>query len=908
MERETSNTRDAPPGPRSVSTLARALWIEFEAIHGKHPPAMTEHLPDSELKAYHAAASEKEQAALCLSGGGIRSASFSLGVLQALARGGLLTQFHYLSTVSGGGYIGSWLTALIKEYGGNVGLVQKLLAAREAPPELRALRGFTNFLTPKVGLASPDTWAGITLWIRNVLINWMLFLPGLFALSLAPVFYRDLIRDISPAFGFALLLIGLASLFVGVYNGAVHLPSHAPAADRSNGLAANQQPSFAVLWVVLPILLWAFLVPLIAAPTLRLIMPPGTVSAAQIPLGSFLVMILAYIVAGFSCPAPDRKLFRRNFPWWFVAAAVASLILDVGITFGLNQAPSVLAVVGPLWVTVAQLMQSLVYVALRREGFRGDLDREWLARLSASKLMPAAGWGLFAAICLLLPMLLGLWQSSIQPWMVGAVGVLTGPGAALLGKSTAATAGREKDAVAGPRLSVTVIVALATAVFAAILFMILSIEGDALTNAFAPDTDTVEPRYRWIVDLAFLLVSLGVALKLGQRINVNRFSMHAVYRNRLLRAFLGTARKKRHPDAFTGIDPADNPRMDDLFVRPAEARVLFPVLNLTLNVTETHNNAWAERKAASFTVTPLNSGSAALHRIEDIQAGKPVRGAYARTAAYAGDEKETGRGDPGNGMTLGTAVTLSGAAVSPNMGYHSSAATAFLMTLFNVRLGAWLPNPAVAPAEALRRPKPPNALITLARELLGWSDDVGQAIYLSDGGHFEDLGVYEMVRRRCRYIFAVDAGEDKDAEFTDLGNAARKVFIDFGVRIVFNPPIAIGSRAVPILPIRGYATAEIYYPEGGPVGKLIYLRPCDLPDAQIDVRSYRNANDEFPHQSTLNQWFSESQFESYRGLGDTQASALGPLQDGDSQPPVSLPEFFTFVHSSLGTDKPGPVP
>jgi hypothetical protein len=165
-----------------------------------------------------------------------------------------------------------------------------------------------------------------------------------------------------------------------------------------------------------------------------------------------------------------------------------------------------------------------------------------------------------------------------------------------------------------------------------------------------------------------------------------------------------------------------------------------------------------------------------------------------------------------------------------------------------------------------------------------------------------------MVRRRCRYIFAVDAGEDKDAEFTDLGNAARKVFIDFGVRIVFNPPIAIGSRAVPILPIRGYATAEIYYPEGGPVGKLIYLRPCDLPDAQIDVRSYRNANDEFPHQSTLNQWFSESQFESYRGLGDTQASALGPLQDGDSQPPVSLPEFFTFVHSSLGTDKPGPVP
>ena len=892
---ETSHTRGDIPEPRPVCTLAAALWDEYSAIHGEQPPTMTDHTPDSKIERYREAAVSKRQAALCLSGGGIRSASFSLGVLQALARGGLLTQFHYLSTVSGGGYIGGWLASLIKAHDGDVGAVQTLLAAPEAPPELRALRGFTNFLTPKVGLASPDTWAGITLWVRNVFVNWMLFLPAMFALALAPVFYRDLIANIAPAWGLGLLLVGLIALFIGVYNGAVHLPSHAPISDRITTVSDTRHPPFAVLWVVLPILLWSFLAPLVVAPSLRLVMPLGTVSAAQIPFGCFVVMIVAYIAAGFSCTQADRRLFRRNFHWWLIAAAVASLVLDVGITLGLNQTPAVLAVVGPLWVTGAQLAQSLFYIALRREGFRGDLDREWLARLSAVKIMPAFAWAVFGTVCLLVPMLLAWWDSTLQPWVTGAVALLTGPGAALVGKSTAATSGRGgKDAVAGPRLSVSLIVAIATAVFAAILFMTLSRAGDALTGAFAPSSAGTPPGYRWLVDFVVMAASFLLAYELGKRINVNRFSMHAAYRNRLVRAFLGTARATRQPDSFTGIDPADNSRMDDLYKRSGASKALFPVINLTLNVTASHNNAWAERKAASFTVTPLASGSADLHRIEDIRVSKPIRGAYARTAVYAGDEKETGPDDPGNGITLGTAVTLSGAAVSPNMGYHSSPATAFLMTLFHVRLGAWLPNPAVASAASLRRARPPNALFTLARELLGKSDDFGQSIYLSDGGHFENLGLYEMIRRRCLYIVQVDAGEDEGALFTDLGNAARKVFIDFGVRIVFDPMMAIGSRATPIKPVRGFAYAKIYYPEPGVVGELIYLRPCDLDDVQIDVRSYRNANEAFPHESTLDQWFSESRFESYRGLGDTEMTKLAA---GGS---ANLPDFFAAVRKKLG--------
>src|SRR5262249_3875394 len=148
--------------------------------------------------------------------------------------------------------------------------------------------------------------------------------------------------------------------------------------------------------------------------------------------------------------------------------------------------------------------------------------------------------------------------------------------------------------------------------------------------------------------------------------------------------------------------------------------------------------------------------------------------------------------DVPRGLSLGTAIALSGAAGGPRLGYHTSPATSFLMMLFNVRLGLWLPNPATASTYDLSRAKPPNALVTLFRELVGLSSDQDKAVYLSDGGHFENLGLYEMVRRRCRHIVVVDAGADPNAEFGDLGNAVHKIRVDHNIAIVFHPTIAIG--------------------------------------------------------------------------------------------------------------------
>jgi hypothetical protein len=151
------------------------------------------------------------RAALCLSGGGIRSALFALGVLQALARHGLLKQFHYLSTVSGGGYIGSGLSAWRYHERDDDAVFTRLtqrggysVAQNDGfaePAELRELRANSNFLTPKLGLLSADTWTGIALYIRSLLLKWFIFGPLFLSVLLVPHAGFDVLIWFNDAFG-----------------------------------------------------------------------------------------------------------------------------------------------------------------------------------------------------------------------------------------------------------------------------------------------------------------------------------------------------------------------------------------------------------------------------------------------------------------------------------------------------------------------------------------------------------------------------------------------------------------------------------------------------------------------------------------------------------------------------------
>ena len=129
--------------------------------------------------------------ALCISGGGIRSATFGLGAIQGLADHGLLSQFDYLSTVSGGGYIGGWLSAWVKRAGGVEKVVPRLRV--DAPPvdpdepnPIQHLRDYNNYLSPETGGFSADTWTLAATITRNIVLNWLVLIPLLLAFLMAP--------------------------------------------------------------------------------------------------------------------------------------------------------------------------------------------------------------------------------------------------------------------------------------------------------------------------------------------------------------------------------------------------------------------------------------------------------------------------------------------------------------------------------------------------------------------------------------------------------------------------------------------------------------------------------------------------------------------------------------------------
>jgi hypothetical protein len=860
-----------------------------------------------------------ELTALCLSGGGVRSASFCLGVMQALAAKHLLNQFDYLSTVSGGGFIGGWLQMLLAD-SRNVEEAQDEIGALGTGPVQR-LRGYTNYLSPQTGPFSADTWAGIVLYVRNLLLNWMVFAPLILLLAMAPTFYRTLLGslyDESEANAGLLAIAGLA-LVVAAWQGCALVPSHRAG---SRGFAGSRD----ITWrIIAPALIWAWLVPAVIDYGLE---PPPPFNRALrvadwapqaewvIPAVYTLAMTIGYCMAwlprtGGRTVAHD--LYAKNCWRWVIATVCAAgfawlglhLICHGGSLRGwavqnflsgtdrlLVNNETAVSVLLPLWLIGTHALQTTFYVAFRKEGLLTDLDREWQARLSGGLLRVGVAWAVLAACCLVLPPLVALGQQVTQSgWMGGAVVGTTTLGGivAWLGRRLSAQietlAGKSKRWQGWVLGGFSILFGIGLLVIASDLLQY----NLGIMQQFVQSLFNVEAKlWQLLVLHAVILVVLSALIVCFGRVNVNRFSMHAVYRNRLTRAFLGAGRDQRRPDLFTGFDPDDNPRLAD-FARPETGQRLFPVINMTLNVTSSQNAAWAERKAESFVCTPLACGAGALrHPDADHLPGHPPHGAFVATTAYAGQDSLGDERGKGKGVRIGTVLTISGAAVSPNWGYHSSRLTAFLMTLFNVRLGAWLPNPAIATPSELQLAKPKNSVTALVNELLGASTDCEQAIYLSDGGHFENLGVYEMLRRRCRRIIVVDAGQDGDCSMFDLGNMIRKSAIDLRVIVEMQPmriyprtlieeDDAVAAKAL------GVACGLVTYPED-PDGKdpalLVYLKPSFLSDIPADVRSYGQSDESFPHDSTLDQWFTESQFESYRALGAWQMNqVIGASKD-----------------------------
>ena len=373
---------------------------------------------------------------------------------------------------------------------------------------------------------------------------------------------------------------------------------------------------------------------------------------------------------------------------------------------------------------------------------------------------------------------------------------------------------------------------------------ILEVAKDAEIIEFNPGLLLVKLFVALLICLALLLFSAFV-------VDVNRYSLHALYGNRLIRCYLGASNRDRLPDPITGFDPGDDLKLAELRIKsdPKGPGYDGPYLlvNTTLNLVSGAELAWQERMAEAFLLSPLVCGC-------------PDTG-FCDTKIYA------------DGLNLSTAMTISGAAASPNSGYHSSPAVTALLTVFNARLGAWLGNPK-RPSR-WRDQSPKGGFLYLLKELFGRTTNTSAYVYLSDGGHFENLGVYELVRRRCRYIIASDAGCDGNHVFADLGLLIAKCRSDFGIRI------EIGTEALHLSVdgrVRWHcAVGKIHYKDvdfGALPGTLIYLKPSLTGDESTDILHYAAQNPDFPHETTADQFFGESQFESYRALGQHIAEGV----------------------------------
>jgi hypothetical protein len=218
------------------------------------------------------------------------------------------------------------------------------------------------------------------------------------------------------------------------------------------------------------------------------------------------------------------------------------------------------------------------------------------------------------------------------------------------------------------------------------------------------------------------------------------------------------------------------------------------------------------------------------------------------------------------------------AAASPNMGMITIRSLVFLMTILNIRLGYWLPNPDDCPTvpKDADPPRMKPGVRYLLKEMAGRLDAAHSYVNLTDGGHIENLGVYELLRRPSKLIIAYDAEADPDYEFPSLARVIRFARIDWGIDIDID--VTDLRKGPDGQSLKSWAVGRIQYSEND-VGYLLYIKVSLLGNENRYVKTYARKNPSFPHESTGDQFFSEAQFEAYRALGHKIASGLCELVD-----------------------------
>jgi hypothetical protein len=735
---------------------------------------------------------------LAISGGGIRSASFALGLLQALYGFGAFDKFHYLSTVSGGGYIGGALTYFRNAFTG--------FGADWFPfGYLRRRTDGTNVqpMGARIGAPEVDGDDG------NARARKIVAYLRQHASYMIP----------SRAFGFPALVAGVLRSIVSTF-----------------------LPYFATLAGAFGLLIWA-----------------GLAGKAG---------------PGWLVPLAARETASNSIPFYLaiwpgdIALALGALVL---IAF-----------------VVSSVVAGLVHWIDREEkhGESGYRTLIWYYRQSGRLL-------LIALVLLVLSTL--PWVHDYLNSLFQAGGQIPANLTALLSAlaGTIGLIGRLRGVVGGqstkPSLLRSIGMALAGVLF--IYGVLLLAYGAAFDLLRAGSTDPARaPTWCWSL-IAFLTGGISAFF-----VNVNHAGQHRIYRDRLMEVFCAdkdaiksgewrTANRAQSPKGWLG--------------RMVERPRPYHLINTCLVTADSNQRKYRGRGGDNFILSPLFCGSDATGWVKT----------------------ETGM----RTLSLATAISVSGAALNAHAGPHGTGllrnkAYSALLSMLGLNLGYWIRNPAKYAGGARPWPLMPNLLKPGLAALTGRDlNERGGYVQLSDGGHFENLAIYELIRRKVRFLWVSDAGQDQGFGFEDLANAIERIRVDFGVNIRFRqepydlthliPGSAMTENVASAnfaaeynLARRGYAIGTIEYPDDlpGDHGIVVYVKSTLTRGLPGDLYGYKKRNADFPHQTTLDQFFDEDQFEAYRELGYRVSAQLFRDIEELTRMGAALPPPLATVAQLLG--------
>lgn len=775
----------------------------------------------------------RDRVGLSLSGGGIRSATFNLGVLQALQAKGVLGLMDYVATVSGGGYAGGFWTAWrlnsreSAKAADGAGSKEPLLfpkpteenltsqpatdsAAPRLPPlrdnrerpEIRHLREFSRFLMPRLGVFEVEMWNGVVAVLGGLI-------PSL--------------------------------TFVGAFTGMIWLGwmlTNCALVDTRWFYAGGMMAVITLLLHTQAEKAWHAVHP--AEPEELNDHSVGVLSVFAAAISGAAVVLVRWVWNRHGGPVGIEPMEWRLGEFRSAGSAVYIVALAWAGTGG------------------ALLLARFVHFGLGGDDRLGKLfSSRALDRTIARCLAPAVVWAGLGLI----------WQTAVELSAArGGPGDGSGGGGAVTGGA-------------------------AVALGAAFAYLRRWLETSVKSAGKSGWLDRLKPLLpQWIANAAVLLFFLFVAQQLVRievwklpvligavavcgglmgfilwMLDPSRIGLHDFYRSRIARCFLGAA----NPAALRPVGGTDynrythERRKDDFDLKDLHSATL---------------RAEADPSPTSpLPLRPIHLVCCAANNIDGDHLASLYRGARSAVISQRG----LSLGDQTRllpDLKFSAALTASASAFNSQMGGVSMAlgpAVTFLMVALNLRLGLWLPHPC---GREPLHPWLPGRLFF--RELMGWTQSAtpthDQArkpdyVHLSDGAHFENFGFYELIRRHCRYIVLCDCGADPENTYDDFATSLRRIREDFGVEVEIDfGPIRPGPDG---LSTQHMAVGTIHYDglAGSDKGTLLYFKPTLTGDEPCDVAQYRRMNPEFPQQTTADQFYDEAQWESYRRLGEHSA-------------------------------------